>query len=329
MALVIVVGACSNGTTEESRDIIGVMLPDSELYNPDVYVQAITAKGYTAQVKITPVLGGEEQDAFIKQLVDDGAKAILLLQVFLHNVDSEEAHQYAKSKGVPIIAVDRFVFHSPACDYYVAVNNKKIGEAQGNAIRDKLNLDTITGTLNIALFAGDRNDDNAKDVFDGAMDVLNGYIPGKLNVVGPSTFEDCEITEWLPANAKTMMADLLRPSGAAAPPLVLHAVLAPNDNTASGIIDALEADSRYTGKTIATDFPIITGQDFSHQSLIEDEKLYMTVEKWSHIANAAVTLADQLIKGADISIPDSTVETMGGDIPAYLLAPVVITKEDL
>jgi ABC-type xylose transport system substrate-binding protein len=102
---------------------------------------------------------------------------------------------------------------------------------------------------------------------------------------------------------------------------------------AAGIIEVLEWDTNYNykDKTIDTGFPIITGQDYSQEGidLIEAGKLYMTVEKWPYIANAAVTLADQLIRGAAISIPGSTPETMGGGIPAYLLDPVVITKEDL
>ena len=91
----------------------------------------------------------------------------------------------------PIIAYDRLLLNTPDVDYYVAYDNFKVGELQGQALLDGMKAKKPAGPYNIELFAGSPDDANAKVFFDGAMSVLKPKIDdGTLKVLsGQKSFE--------------------------------------------------------------------------------------------------------------------------------------------
>ena len=193
----------------------------------------------------------------------------------------------------------------------------------------------------ITLFAGSPTDANANFFFQGAMDVLLPHIErGALQVVGPfpkhysePAFQQIATENWMPAIAKARMEGLL--IGAAAG-VTLDAVLAPNDTLARAIIEACKADAKYQAK-----LPVTSGQDaeFDSAMSIKNGEQYSTVFKdTAKLAEAAVMLADQLIKKQTVNIPgtvlaDGDLKEIGntgkGYVNTLLLDPILVTKDNI
>jgi len=173
------------------------------------------------------------------------------------------------------------------------------------------------------------------------MDVLLPHIErGALIVVGPfpkhytdNTFQEITTEGWTALAAKTRMEELLNTS---ARNIVLDAVLAPNDTLARAVIEVLMADERYQDR-----LPVVTGQDAEFNSMmsIKNGNQYSTVFKdTAKLAKAAIMLADQIIKGETIDIPESIIasgdlleigNTGAGYVIAFLLDPILITKDNI
>jgi putative multiple sugar transport system substrate-binding protein len=174
------------------------------------------------------------------------------------------------------------------------------------------------------------------------MSVLNPYIErGALKVVGPypktsadrERFYQIATENWQPPVAKNRMENLLEND---ARNIILDAVLAPNDWIARALIEALKYDKKYRNK-----LPIVTGQDaeFDSAMLIKNGEQYSTVFKDTNkLAEAAIRLADQLIKGRTVNIPGLVLATgdlakMGDNgrkmVKTYLLDPILITRNNL
>jgi putative multiple sugar transport system substrate-binding protein len=115
--------------------------------------------------------------------------------------------------------------------------------------------------------------------------------------------------------------------------VTLDAILAPNDTLARAILEACKADAKYRAK-----LPVISGQDAEIDSLvsIRNGEQYMTVFKDTNkLAEAAIILADAIVKGQTPTIPGAVLAS--GDlkeigntgkkyVKAYLLDPISITK---
>jgi putative multiple sugar transport system substrate-binding protein len=251
----------------------------------------------------------------------------------------------AAQKKVAVIAYDRLIQNSEDYDYYITFNNFKVGVLQGQSLAAALGLDGVDPKTpkSITLFAGSPTDGNAYFFYDGAMSVLNPYVEkGALKVVGPypKTSADKDLfakvaTEgWQGTVAKARMVGLLKDE---AKSVTLDAVLAPNDHIARAIIDACRADAKYKGGKL----PLVTGQDAEFESAMlikAGEQLSTVFKNTSKLAEAAIILADQILKGQEPEIPgavlaDGALAEMGNTgkktVKAYLLDPVLVTKENL
>ncbi len=174
------------------------------------------------------------------------------------------------------------------------------------------------------------------------MSVLNPYIDkGVLKVVGPypktsadrANFLRITTENWQAPIAKTRMENLLTGD---ARNVTLDAVLAPNDPIARAIIEACRADAKYRTK-----LPVVTGQDAEFDSAlsIKNGLQYSTVFKdTAKLAEAAILLADQILKGQPINIPGAVLasgdlakigDTSKKVVKAYLLDPILVTKANL
>jgi putative multiple sugar transport system substrate-binding protein len=249
------------------------------------------------------------QNQQIQSFLSQGAKAIII--GYLNEGVNSVIREAARDKVI-VISYDRLITGTKDYDYFITFNALKVGNAQGQAIVDALNLNAATTAAPkyITLFAGGPTDPNANLFFDGAMEILNPYITkGVLKVVGPDpknskdTAKYLRVTTegWWPQVAKGRMEGLLINDAAN---VTLDAVLAPNDTIARALIEACKADAKYRGK-----LPVVTGQDGEFESMmsIKNGEQYMTVFKdISKLSEAAAMLADQLIKGvkpANVKLP--------------------------
>ncbi|NCC66043.1 MAG: sugar ABC transporter substrate-binding protein [Spirochaetia bacterium] len=292
------------------------------------------AKGYRAEV----TFGDADQGVQNRQIQDFITKGAKLLIIGSINEGVVPVVSDAKDDGVIVIAYDRLITGSDAYDYYITFDNFKVGQFQGAAIEEALDLPNATTKKYITLFAGSPTDNNANFFFDGAMSVLRPYVEkGVLQIVGPAPlvssspdFTRIATENWRADLAKTRMENLLNSD---AQNVVLDAVLAPNDTLARAIIEALSTDAKYD---TVEKLPVVTGQDGELASIqfIRDGRQYMTVFKDTRsLAEAAINLADALIKGEKPQIDGARLDTETYDtglkvINSYLLEPVIVTKDN-
>jgi putative multiple sugar transport system substrate-binding protein len=323
--------------------LIGIAMPETHVlrWQKDgaSLQQFAQSRGYRAEAAYGDA-DQSVQNRQIQNFLTNGAKLLVIGGV---NDGVASVVADAARDRVAVIAYDRIISQSADYDYFITFNNFKVGQFQGQGIEQGLNLASATADnpKYITLFAGSPTDGNAFFFYDGAMSVLNPYIKsGVLKVVGPypetskdtANFQRIATENWMAPVAKTRMENLLSND---ASDVVLDAVLAPNDTLARAIIEACLADAKY-----ATKLPVVTGQDAEAAStaMIKNGQQYMTVFKdTSKLAEAAIILADQILKGQPINIPGATLAS--GDlreigntgrkyVQAYLLEPILVTRDN-
>ena len=280
------------------------------------------------------------QNQQIEGFLTQGAKALIIGNI---NDGVGSAVRSARRENALVIAYDRIIQGTHDYSYFITFNNYKVGTLQGQSIVDGLNLASASSASPkyITLFAGSPTDANANFFFQGAMDVLLPHIDrGALKVVGPfpkhyseSAFQQIATENWQAPIAKARMEALLIGDARS---VTLDAVLAPNDTLARAILEACKADAKYHAK-----LPITSGQDAEFDSMmsIKNGEQYSTVFKdTAKLAEAAIILADQLLKGQPVNVPGTVLAagsttqiayTGTGYVTTLLLDPVLVTKSNL
>ncbi|MDR0721485.1 MAG: sugar-binding protein [Treponema sp.] len=337
-------GGQQGGGSSSQPMLVGIAMPETHVQRwqkDGANLKAAVEKlGYRAEV----AYGDADQNRQNQQLqnfLTNGAKLLIVGNI---NDGVNSAIADAAQDKVAVIAYDRLIMNSADYDYYITFNNYKVGQFQGQGLETGLKLKEASpdAPKYITLFAGSPTDNNAKFFFDGAMSVLNPYIKsGVLQVIGPypetsadnANFQRIATENWQAPVAKTRMENLLNNDAAN---VVLDGILAPNDTLARAVIEACLADAKYADGKL----PVVTGQDAEADSVlsIKNGQQYMTVFKdTAKLAEAAVLLADQILKGQTPAIPGATLAS--GDIAsigdtgkkrvkAYLLEPVIITQDN-
>jgi putative multiple sugar transport system substrate-binding protein len=307
---------------------IGVALPDKTSENwvlaGDLFTTGLTDAGFKADVQYAPANNTvAEQQNQITSMVTNGAKVIIIGAKDGAQLSAQV--EAAKESGAVVIAYDRLILNTEAVDYYLAFDNFKVGELQGQALLDGLAAKfPDKDTYNIELFSGSPDDNNAGVFFDGAMSVLQPKIDdGTLVVVSGQTEVAQTATQgWLAANAQSRMDTLLAANYQGTD---LDGVLSPNDTLARAIIESVRA----AGKPL----PVVTGQDSeveSVKSIVAGEQ-YMTIYKDTRaLVAAAIEMVKELQAGDEVAEINDTESYDNGVkvVPSYLLAPVVVTKEN-
>lgn len=239
----------------------------------------------------------------------------------------------AKKKGATVIAYDRLINKSANVDYYATFDNYKVGELQGKYIEEKLGLASGKGPFNLEPFAGSPDDNNAKFFFAGAWDVLLPYVKkGQLVVPSgksPATDDDWAsigIQGWASDKAQAEMDNRLSSFYAGKK---VNVVLSPNDSLAIGI----EASLKSAGYTAGDAYPIITGQDADKANVKAILAGLQSVTIWKDtraLGDRVFQMIQQLSKGSTVEVNDTKTYNNGVKVvPSYLLAPEVVTKDDV
>ncbi|WP_115786979.1 sugar-binding protein [Arthrobacter silvisoli] len=318
-------GSTAGGEAFPKNSSIGVALPQKTSENwvlaEKLFNDGLTSAGFKADVQFANG-GVSEQQNQISAMVTKGAKVIIVGAIDGSQLGTQL--KQAHDAGAVVIAYDRLVKNTDAVDYYVAYDNFKVGELQGQALLDGMKAKKASGPYNIELFAGSPDDANAKVFFDGAMKVLQPKIDdGTLKVVsGQKTFEQAVTQGWKAENAQKRMDTLMAGSYGST---TLDGVLSPNDTLARAIITSVKG----AGKPV----PVVTGQD----SEVESVKSIMAGEQYSTInkdtrklVEHAIEMVKGLQEGKKLEINDDKSYNNGvKTVPAYLLPPVIVTKENV
>ncbi len=216
----------------------------------------------------------------------------------------------ARAAHIAVISYDRLALNADV-SYYVGTDNPRIGELQAEYVAKHL---PVGRTERIVRIFGAATDHNAAMLKEGQDKILGPLIKdGKVEIVLEDWAED-----WKPAAAKHITETaLLKTSN-------IDAIIASNDGTAGGAIEAL-ADHGMVGKVL------VTGQDADLAALarIKDGTQAMTIYKpVDTLADTAAQLAVDIAHGH----PGKTQATVANglkDVPAILIEPVTVDKDNL
>jgi len=323
----ILTGVFAGGGKESSDAIkIGVSMPTQSLQRWNQDGSNMKAKLEAAGYKVDLQYGGDNdiptQVAQIENMIMSNCKVIVIAAIDGYSLT--EVLKQAQDKGIQVIAYDRLIMNSDAVSYYATFDNYKVGQFQGEYIRDKLNLDKNDGkTYNIELFTGDPADNNVNFFFGGAMDVLTPYIKsGKLVVKsGQTTKAQCATPGWSTEEAQKRMENLITANGYGPKGTKLDAVYSSNDSCANGITNAL-INAGYT----KDNFPIITGQDcdiVAVKNMIAGTQAMSIFKDTRTLAAKVVEMVDAICKGTKVDVNDTKTYNNGIKVvPSFLCEPV-------
>ncbi|CAN5217050.1 sugar ABC transporter substrate-binding protein [soil metagenome] len=318
----------SGSDTIKKGETIGVALPAKTSQNwvlaKAAFESAIDKAGFKADVQYAAATNTvPDQQNEISAMITKGVKVLIIAAQDGSQLGTQV--KAAKAAGITVIAWDRNITGTKNVDYYVAFNNYKVGQLQGQALLDGMKARKSSGPYNVELFAGASTDANAPVFFNGAMSVLTPKIKDGTIVVqsGQTTFQQVNTEGWLAQNAQTRMTNILTSTYGSKE---LDGVLSPNDTLGRAIIEANKA----AGKSV----PIVTGQDSETASipLIMDGTQYSTIYKNTDTeAQAAVDLVSTLSKGkTPKTVNDDKKNSYNGVkiVKAVPLTPILVTKDN-
>ncbi|MGO2235328.1 D-xylose ABC transporter substrate-binding protein [Marinomonas sp. UCMA 3892] len=288
---------------------IGLLMSDLRLErwqkDRDLFTEAAESMG--AKVYTQSANGdANTQISQIENMISRGVDVLVIVPEngeVLGNVLAE-----AKAEGIKVLAYDRLIKFADI-DLYVSFDNIRVGEMQAEALLKR------KPKGNYFLMGGSPTDNNAKMFRQGQMNVLQPAIDAKkINIVG-----DQWAMGWSAEAALNIMEN-----GLTANANKIDAVVASNDSTAGGAIQALAAQG-LSGKVV------ISGQDADLASVrrIVAGTQTMTVYKpISKLAKTSAEMAVKLARGEKIKV-NGSVNNGKKDVDAVLLTPISVTKDNL
>lgn len=336
-------GSGGAATSADPSDItVGVAMPTqtSERWIADgnAVKEGLESAGYKVDLQFAnddiPT-----QTQQIDQMITNGADILVVAAIDGTALSSQL--DAAGAANIPVISYDRLIRDNENVDFYVSFDNYKVGVAQATALLYGLGLtdrdgkeiaDRPKGPLNIELFAGSPDDNNAGFFFNGAMDTLKPFIDDGTLVVksGQTAFDTVATLRWSQEAAQKRMEDLITSTyGGGSEPLA--GVLSPFDGISRGIITALQGAGY--GPTLADGLPVVTGQDAEIASvkLIADGIQHSTIFKDTRtLAAQAVTVVSTIAAGGTPVANDTTTYDNGVKVvPSYLLEVETIYEDNI
>jgi D-xylose transport system substrate-binding protein len=187
----------------------------------------------------------------------------------------------------------------------------KIGEMQAQYLLDHVNKKPA----NFVIVGGSPTDNNALLLHQGQMNVLKPAVDrGDVKII-----TDQYAKEWQASAALNIVENALTQANNQ-----VDAVVASNDGTARGAVQALEGQN-LAGKVL------VSGQDadLASLSLIVLGKQTMTVYKpIEPLAYAAVDAAIKLARGEQVNSTDA-IDNGAKKVPSVLLEPIAVDKNNI
>lgn len=263
--------------------------------------------GVDLRVQVTDNDASKQLDQ-CENLISQGVRVLILAP---HDSSSAAVIvDKAVQAGVTVISYDRLVRGSAADYFYLSFDNLRVGELQGEFLTARVPKG------NYVVLAGSPTDNNARLFQAGAMEKIAPLVKrGDVRIVMQQWVKD-----WQPAEAQRLMEQALTATGNQ-----VDGVLAPNDGTAGGVIQALAAQG------LAGKVPV-TGQDAEATAAIRilQGTQSMTIFKDTReLARRAIEMAVALAAGRPIETEGRTISNGLRDVPSVLLRPYVVTRENL
>lgn len=295
----------------DKKVIIGLSLPTQReaRWVSDKITMEKVAKEMGIDLRVAVADADMAQQATqVESLIAQGIKVLILAP---HDGAAAAALvEKAHKEGIKVISYDRLILNT-AVDLYLSFDNVKVGELQGEYITK------LVPKGNYIVMSGAPTDNNAKLFKEGAMKFIKPLADkGDIKIV-----TEQGVDNWLPSNALNIVENSLT-----ANKNNVQAILAPNDGTAGGAVQALAAQ-KLAGKVP------ITGQDAeaaAAKRIMEGTQSMTIFKDTRELGKAALQAAVELASGKDAAaLQNNTVNNNKIDVPSLLLTPFVVTKDNL
>ncbi len=245
----------------------------------------------------------------VESLISRGVDVLVIVP---HNGEAMgRAVKSATEAKIPVIAYDRLIKNAPI-DYYLSFDNVKVGEAQAAYAVARFPQDRKARIVRIY---GAPTDNNAKMFKQGQDNILLPLIAaGKVEVLHEDWAQD-----WKPENGKKIMNAALTKHGRS-----LDAVIASNDGTAGGAIQALTEDG-LAGKVL------VTGQDAdlaACQRILRGTQAMTIYKPLKNLATLAARVAVDVAKGQKPAAT-GTLDNGAKKVPSIFEQVISVDKENL
>jgi D-xylose transport system substrate-binding protein len=241
-----------------------------------------------------------------ENLLTQGIDALVIVP---HNGEvMAAAVRTAKAQGIPVVSYDRLIRNSDV-DVYVSFDNQRVGRIQAQYLYDRAK------TGNYILIGGSPTDNKAHLIRDGQLEVLDAAIKrGEIKVVADPFAKD-----WLPTEALRYTEDAL-----ARVNNEVVAVVASNDSTAGGVVQALQ-EQNLAGRVL------VSGQDSdlpAVQRVVAGTQTMTVYKPIAPLARGAAEAAVELARGTPVQT-NGSVDNGAKKIPSILLDPVVVDRSNV
>ena len=299
----------NTGTSDDNTIKIGLSLAtlaeERWQRDRDYFVQK--AKELGAEVLVQAANGDETlQNTQAENLITQGVDVLVVVPQ--NGKTAATIVEAAHAANVPVIAYDRMILDSEV-DLYISFDSVKVGEAMASYAVERVPRGTYV------IINGSPTDDNAHLVRRGFYNVLQPLIDKGAVKIGFEQWAD----GWSPEKALEHMENALT---------TLHnnvdVVLAANDGTASGAIQAL-SERGLAGKVI------VTGQDAelaALQRIVEGTQTMTVYKPLKQLAEKAAEVAVALAKGQKPET-NSTINNGATEVPAILLDVIPVDKSNI
>ncbi len=214
----------------------------------------------------------------------------------------------AKASGIKVLSYDRLILNADI-DAYISFDNERVGFMQAEAVLK------AKPEGNYYLLGGSPTDNNAKLLRAGQERALKEAVDsGKVKIVGSQW-----VKEWSPTEALSIMENALT-----AAQNKIDAVVASNDGTAGGAIQALAAQG-LAGKTA------VSGQDSdlaAVKRLVDGTQTVTVYKPLKLIAEEAAKLTVQMVKGEKPEF-NGKIDNGSKEVDTLLLTPTAVTKDNI
>lgn len=302
---------------------VAVLLPDASVVDRwandrQNLATVMDQYGFNTKFYIAPENeeGAAEQVEQLKKAIKEGAKYIVLTAIDYKKIN--ESGLLEKYPDVKVVCHDRLVLDNPHIAYISSTDTKDIGRMQAMFLLNHFHSSGAS-SMTIEFLEGPETDINAKDYFEGAMELLKKYIDGGELIVksGKKEYSQVKAGSWDIADGKIAMQDRLSHYDEGECP---DLILAANDNLAQGAIDAM-------AEAGVTKVPVITGQDNTTMARnnIKSHKQAMTIDKnLKDMAYNTAMIVNSLISNS----PVQTSQSVSG-IPVIYSKLTMVTIDSL
>lgn len=308
----LVISQSGTTTTKKSDDkiVIGLSLDTLKeaRWQKDRDIFVACAKELGAEVLVQAANSDDTtQMQNIEALISRNVDVLVIVP---HNGKAmAKAVEKAHEAGIPVIAYDRMITDCDV-DVYISFDNVKVGEMQA-----KFLLKNLSNHGKIIRVYGSKTDNNAFLFKQGQDNILQPFIDkNMIEVIHEDWAED-----WKPENGKKIVNAAISLHGDK-----FAAVLAANDGTAGGAIQALTEEG-LAGKIM------VIGQDaelVACQRIVQGTQTMTIYKPLKKLALRAAHLAIDMAK-RKVIIAKETIHNGKIDVPTIAIDVQVVTKENM